>query len=249
MAKIHWTSTPTISDDERQANTMVIKALGLPRHQGAGRLAVIGGGPSIREHIEELRAWDGAIWAVNGTINWCLDHGIDAAFYTCDSQPPSKWPYDLSRIKRAVLAPDCSPAMVDILRKGGAEITLTAGLQSGPTSANAADYLSIDAGYEHITYFGCEGSFEPVDTHAFKSPDIVDWLIVDVGGGHFRTKAEFISQAIMLRNTISAFPTVYAEKSGGMLRAMLKHGPDYDVYMVSKSLFAKLEDKPQKDAA
>jgi hypothetical protein len=243
MAKIHWISTPTILEDERQANALVIQALGLPKHKGAGRLAVIGGGPSIREHVAELRAWDGTVWAVNGTINWCIDHGIDASFYTCDSQPPSKWPYDLSRVKRAVLAPDVSPEMVSFLRSVGAEITLTGPLQSGPTSANASDFLSIDAGYEQITYFGCEGSFERTETHAFKSAPLVDWMIIEIGGEYFRTKAEFISQAIMLRNTITAFPTVFSEKSGGMLRAMLEHGPDYDVQMVSNTLYAKLTDK------
>lgn len=243
MAKIHWVSTPTVSDAERQANAVVVGALGLPKHKGAGRLAVVGGGPSIKEHIDELRNWDGTVWAINGTINWCMDHGIDAWFYTADSNPPAKWPYDLSRIKKAVLLPDCAPEMASHLQGLGAHIELTALLESGPTSANAADYLGIEAGYTHITYFGCEGSFEPKSTHAFKSSEIEDWLVVDVGGEHYRTKAEFISQSIMLCNTINAFPQFYAEKSGGLLAGMLKHGPDHDVYMVSHSLYAKLTDK------
>jgi hypothetical protein len=243
MAKIHWVSEPTVSDGGRAANAVAILALGIPKHEGAGRLAVIGGGPSIRDHVDELRAWDGAIWAVNGTINWCIDHGIDAWFYTADASPPSNWSYDLTRVKRAVLAPDCSPEMVGLLQGVGAEITLTAPLQSGPTSVNASDYLSIDAGYSHITYFGCEGSFEPKSTHAFLSASIPDWLAVELGGEQYRTKAEFISQSIMLSNTINSFPTVYAEKSGGLLSAMIKHGPDHDVFMVSNTLYAKLTDK------
>lgn len=240
MAKIHWISAPTVSDDGRLANSKVIETLGLPRYAGSGRLAVVGGGPSIRDHIEELRNWDGTIWAVNGTINWCIDNGIPAWFYTADSSPMANWPCDLSRITRAVLAPDCSPEMVAHLQSIGAEITLTCPLESGPTSANASDYLAIDAGHSHVTYFGCEGSFAPQNTHAFEAFPIPDWLVVEIGGEHFRTKAEFISQAIMLSNTIKALPTVFAEKSGGMLRAMIEHGPDHDVYMVSHSLHAKL---------
>lgn len=243
MAKIHWVSTPNVSEGDRQANAVVIKALGLPKHQGAGRLAIVGGGLSINEHVEELKNWPGTIWAVNGAINWCMDHGIDAWFYTADSTPPSNWAYDLSRAKRGVLVPDCSLEMVWLLQDHGAHVELTGDIQSGPTSANASDYLSIEAGYDNVTYFGCEGSFDRVETHAFASAPIGDWMIIEIGGEYFRTKAEFISQAIMLCNTINAFPGVYSEKSGGMLRAMLKHGPDYDVQMVSNTLYAKLTDK------
>lgn len=241
MAKIHWVSEPTVSNDERLANSKVIEALGLPKHTGTGRLAVVGGGPSIREHAEELRAFDGTVWAVNGAINWCIDQGIDAWFYTADAAPMANWTYDLSRVKRAALAPDCSPELVEHLRSRGAEITLTGHLESGPTSANASDFLAIDAGYTHVTYFGCEGSFDCDDTHAFNSFPITDWLVVEMtNGDRYRTKAEFISQSIMLANTITAFPTVYSEKSGGLLRAMIEHGTEHDVYMVSNSLYAKL---------
>jgi hypothetical protein len=243
MVKIHWTSSPNVSQDARDANSVVIEKLSLPKHRGAGRLAVVGGGPSINQHIEELKNWGGAIWAVNGTINWCIDHGIDAWFYTADAMPPEVWPYDLSRVKRAVIAPDVSVKMVEHLQRIGAEITLTCPIQSGPTSANATDYLSIEAGYTNITFFGCEGSFEDDATHAVSSAPIPDWMIVEVGGEYFRTKSEFISQSVMLANIINAFPDIYSEKSGGMLRAMVENGPDHDVYAVANTLFAKLTDK------
>lgn len=242
MAKIHWESTPTVSQAGRDSNAEVIKKLGLPIHRGAGCLAIVGGGPSIDEHIEELKAWDGAIWAVNGAINWCIDHDIDAWFYTADAAPMAKWSYDFSRVKRAALAPDCSPELVRYLLTIGAQVTLTAPIQSGPTSVNAADFLSLHAGYHPMTYFGCEGSFLEGETHAFKSSHIEDWMDVDIGGKRFRTKAEFISQSLMLSNTICAFPEHYSEKSGGLVRAMIEHGHEYDVYQVSNSLFAKLKD-------
>ena len=65
--------------------------------------------------------------------------------------------------------------------------------------------------------------------------------MVEVSNGdRYRTKAEFISQSIMLSNVIRTFPTVFSEKSGGLLRAMVEHGPEYNDYMVSNSLYAKL---------
>lgn len=242
MAKIHWESAPSVLQPERDANATVIKALGLPEHRGSGRLAIVGGGPSLSEHVEELQAWDGAVWAVNGAINWCLDHGINAWFYTADAAPLANWTYDLSRVTRAALAPDVSPELVEYLLARGAHVTLTAPIESGPTSVNAADFLSLRAGYRHMTYFGCEGSFSDGRTHAVESFPITDWMDVDVGGQRYRTKAEFVSQSIMLSNTLRAFPEYYAEKSGGLLRAMLDHGPEYDVYQVSNTLFAKLKD-------
>lgn len=241
MAKIQWISVPNVSEDQRAANSLVIASLGLPEHRGSGRLAVVGGGPSINDHIEELQNWDGQIWAVNGTINWCKDHGIDAWFYTADSSPAELWPHNLTRITKAVVVPDCSPSMIEHLKRLGAEITLSAPLESGPTSVNASDFLAIAAGYSHVTYFGAEGSFLPSGTHGFAAYAVPDWVEAVVGGEHFRTKAEFISQSIMLANTINAFPTIYAEKSGGLLRAMIEHGPDYDVYMVSNELYEKLK--------
>lgn len=242
MVKIHWESAPTVGQEERDSNAVIIKTLGLPLHKGAGRLAIVGGGPSIADHIEELKAWDGAIWAVNGTINWCVDHGIDAWFYTADAAPMKNWRYDFSRVKRAVLAPDCSPELVRYLLGIGAEVTLTAPIESGPTSVNAADFLSLHAGYNPMTYFGCEGSFSEDGTHAFTSSHIEDWMVVDVGGQYFKSKAEFVSQSIMLSNTLRELPNHYSEKSGGLLRAMIEHGREYDVYAVSNSLFAKLKD-------
>lgn len=253
MPKIHWHSFLTVSESERQANALVNKTLGLAEHRGSGRLAIVGGGPSIAEHVDELRAWPGTIWAVNGAINWCIDHDISAWFYTVDAAPMANWTYDLSRVRRAALAPDVSPELVEFLRLHGAHVELTAPIESGPTSVNASDYISLRAGYTHMTYFGCEGSFGGVRlfadqlrgdrTHAFPSFPIPHWLDVEVGDELYRTKAEFISQSIMLANTISEFPTVYSEKSGGLLRSMIEHGSDYDVFQVSNELFAKLEHK------
>lgn len=246
MVKIHWESTPNVSQEARDINAVVIEALGLPKHRGAGRLAVVGGGPSIDQHTEELKNWDGAIWAANGAINWCIDNGIEAWFYTADAMPPSQWAYDLSRVKRAVIAPDVSPKMVELLQKIGAEITLTGLPQSGPTSVNATDYLAIFSGYTNITYFGCEGSFfeaaQGAATHSTNSHPIPDWMIIDVGGQYYKTKHEFVSQSIMLANVIREFPHIYSEKSGGLLRAMIKHGFEYDVVMVATTLYAKLKD-------
>jgi len=237
--KVSWVSVATVSNAQRDANAQIVKTLGLPFHKGAGRLAIVGGGPSINSHLDELKAWDGAIWAVNGTINWCLSHAIEAAFYTIDALPPGKWFYDLSRVKRAVLASDCNPELIRGLLSQGAKVELLPIPDGGPTSAAAADVLSLQAGYTNITWFGCEGSFDE-GTHAFASAEIPDWIDVDIGGQRYRTKPEFVGQSTIMAEVIRKFPQAYSERSGGLLRAMVEHGADHDVYQVSNSLYAKM---------
>lgn len=234
---LHWTAVASVSKEARHANEVIVKKLGLPLHWGVGRLAVVGGGHSISEHAEELKAWDGAIWAVNGTINWCLDHGIDAAFYTIDASPIERWHYDLSRVRRAVLAPDCDPSLFAYLQRQGADISLTQTPDGGPTTAAASDFLSLQAGYRHITFFGCEGNFGET-SHAYKSIQADGWIIVEIGGHRFTTKPEFIDQAKIMSEVLREFPEFYAEKSGGMLGAMVKHGPGFVPIEMSPKLWA-----------
>lgn len=249
--KIHWITSPTVSAEGRASNETVIKGLGLAEHRGSGPLAVVGGGPSINAYVDEIKNAP-TVWAANGAINWCLDHGIDAWFYTCDAAPMANWFYDLSRVRRAVVPPDVSPELVQFLLSHGAEVQLCSHVESGPTSVNASTCIALEAGYVPVTYYGCEGSFSGVrisplqlresDTHAVESFPITDWLDVEVGGEIYRTKAEFIEQSKFLAYTLKEFPQAFFEKSGGLLRAMIEHGPEHDVVQVSNSLYAKLTD-------
>lgn len=241
---IKWVSHAVVSYDARKANALIVKTLGLPVHKGSGRIAVVGGGPSINQHVDELRNWDGAIWAVNGTINWCLDHGIDAAFYTIDAQPPSNWGAPLERIKRAVVANDCSPALILKLLAQGAAVSLlpipNSGPDMGPTSACYAAMLAAEAGYTSLTWFGCEGSFGDTESHAFESCAIDHWIGIEIAGERFATKPEFLMQSTVISEVIREFPDYYSERSGGMLRAMIEHGPDHDTIFVSEAMAATL---------
>lgn len=221
----------SVPNEMRDANAAINKALGLPEHRGSGRLAVVGGGPSIRHHIEELRNWDGTIWAVNGAVNWCLDQGIDATFYTVDAAKLARWLFPLDRIKRAVITIDCDPDVFVSLK--GADISTLAIPDGGPTSANSADWFAIEAGYSSLTYFGCESSFEET-THAYSEAAIIgQWIVVRVGGKDFRTKPEFLEQARIMSEVIRAVPSYYSARCGGLLSAMVEHGMDYELIEVS----------------
>jgi hypothetical protein len=225
---------PSVTNAVRDANAIINKALGLPEHRGSGRLAVVGGGPSIRHHVEELRNWAGDIWAVNGTINWCMSHGIDAAFYTVDAAKLGRWLFPMDRIKRAIIAIDCDPDMFAALK--GAEVSTLPVPDGGPTSANSADWFAVQTGYSGLTYFGCESSFEET-THAYsEAAEIGQWIVVRVGGNNYRTKPEFLEQARIMSEVIRAVPSYYDERSGGLLSAMVEHGMEYELVEVSPEL-------------
>ncbi len=230
----------SVQNAARDANAETNKSLGLPEHRGAGRLAVVGGGNSINDHVGELKAFDGTIWAVNGTINWCLDHGIDAYFYTIDAQPIENWTYDLSRIRKAVLAVDCDPSLFAALKD--VEVSTLTASDGGPTSANSADLLSLQAGYVGVTFYGCESSFAET-THAYTSHPVPGWIDVRVGIETYRTKPEFLEQARVMAEVIRAIPNYYSERSGGLLRAMVENGMDYELRDISEGVKAMLQSR------
>jgi hypothetical protein len=210
----------------------------LPEPQGSGHLAVVGGAPSVRQQVDALAHWPGDIWAINGACRWLRDLGIETTFYTvCPGQPVPGEPYMVELAKgarKAVLSDMCAPDIFAALPD--AEISMIRGALPGPTSAVAATVAGIRAGYDRITFFGCEGSFEPDRCHAYDYTPHPHVMRLEVGGGHYLTKPEFLLQAEALAEVISCFPWTYAEQSGGLLRALIKHGQRYKVTHLSRAL-------------
>jgi hypothetical protein len=212
----------------------------LPPPKGSGHLAVVGGGPSVRLHLETLAHWPGDIWAINGACRWLRELGIETTFYTvCPGQPVPGQPYmeELAKgARKAVLSELCGPEVFAALP--GAEISMLREPLPGPTSAVAASVAGPAAGYEHITFFGCEGSFEGVRCHAYDYAPHPHTIRLVCGEQAYLTKPEFLLQAETLAEIISCFPWTFAEQSGGLLRALIKHGQRYKVTHMSRALHA-----------
>ena len=191
-------------------------------------VAVCGGGPSLGEYLNELKAWPGDIWAINHTAEYLMEHGIDCARFSVDPVlAPS------SKVKRAIQATCCIP-------QEGAEVFdliehAPDGVPGGPTSATRAPALALRLGYPAVVFFGCESSFAHND-HVDRNEACArgDQLIVRVGGQDYRTYPEFLLQAECLSMLIRDYP-VFTERSGGLLRAMAQN-PDWEVIAVSSSL-------------
>lgn len=239
--KINFTSLCGVSEEKLRANERYSKRLGFPRMGEAGspRLAIAGGGPSIKDRIDELRSWDGEIWAINGTWKWLRNLGIDATFFTID---PSPGIADMCLgAERAVLAMNCDPSVFDILSGDITAVKLGVDdLQNGPTSASTAPIIAVEMGYRHLTFFGCEGNYGEL-THVYNGANFQKSLLkVNCNNETFLVCPAMFMQTEFLAGMIRAAPNVLEERSGGFLRAMVAD-PDYDIVAASREIVETIE--------
>ncbi len=242
--KINLVALGCVGNDVAERNIAYASSLGIPELSSADRrgirLAIVGGGPSVNAHVKELRNWDGDVWAVNGAYRWCEDRGIDAAFFSVDSMP------DLAPLvgfaKRVYLASVCDPSAFDVSAKAIRRVFhIGPGkLLTGATSATAAAALAPHLDYREVVCFGCEGSYVNGKTHVYRGGIPSPWRMeLRCGDKLFETDAGFLMQAEFLSAVIRAAPSVYSEKSGGLL-AELVTDPDYDVVAASPELVANM---------
>lgn len=240
--RLDWRGVCSATPERLEENRRYAESLGYPAIESTPKqypVAVIGGGASIKEHIETLRNWPGDRWAVNLTFGWCKANNINATFVTSDAavhdgtELPQFDPGD--KILLNIL---CDKTIYDYVAECDVTTFRTGsdGIRTGATSATAAPYLSITMGYPGAVFFGCESSYGNT-THAYSYPTALpDMAMIEVGGEEYLTKPELIMQAQCLARLINEFPNQFSERSGGLLRAMCLHGGDYDVVAVSRSM-------------
>lgn len=241
-----------VSAEVVQGNIKHAGGLGLPSYPRVAveaasphRLAVVGGGASINNHVDALKDWPGEIWAINGALGWCRDRGIAATLFACDPDPiVLKWATGASK---ALLGNTCDPRVFAMLRDAGADVTLfnadgeKGGIVGRGTTATVAPHLGSRMGYlEGLTFFGCESCYLPGITHAYQHEPRTDELLIECGGNEYLTAPDFYIQAIELSNLIRELPGFLAEESGGLLRAMVKD-KEFHVRWVSDALAAGLQ--------
>jgi hypothetical protein len=208
---------------------------GIPRLSRCGRhLAVVGGGPSIQEHVGELQAWcadgQGDIWAVNGAWNWCHENGIEATFFAVDPHPiVTTWARakDGSLPDHSIISVCCDPGTFDLL-EGRVDIAIRQGaedLRGGSSTAGLAPHLAALMGYADVTFFGCESSYAMGRSHAYMHEPRDEELIIIADGCEHLTAPDFMMQARELATFIHEIgktsPGFLSERSGGLLRALL----------------------------
>ena len=193
---------------------------------GGCSLAVVGGGHSVSKHIDELRNWDGEIWAINETASYLSGLGVDCWFFSIDPSPG----LGAYVHGKAVLADNCHPNTFASVKGELKKITSP---NYGPTSACSAAFSALRLGYESVTWFGCESSYGET-THIYRDEPVIDLCRVRVGDESFLTKLELVVQAEKISELIRLNP-YFREKSGGLLRALIKN-PEIDFTHATRAI-------------
>jgi SAM-dependent methyltransferase len=186
---------------------------------------IVGGGPSLNAHVEEIRKLraDGVkLVALNGAHDWCLDNGlVPSAQIIVDARP-----FNARFTRRPVVADDeyagckyliasqCDPAVLEGLpfkqvllwhttaesiRKelDEASENVWYGVPGGSTVLLRALPMLRMLGYRKFHLYGCDSCLHESEHHAYSQPENDDPLVipVTVGGRVFYCHAWMVSQA------------------------------------------------------
>lgn len=212
-------------------------------------LAVAGGGPSLVNHLETLRNWQGEIWAINQTASWLKSQGIDSTLFSVDAG--DDLPQWTEGVDKALLASICHPELFRKLKGKEVRIFHTEHYEpadfkatGGPSSACRVPKLALALGHGGVTFFGCEGSFETV-SHAYRNENTSETrpkqVIVKAGGKLYRTGPDYMLTSEYLAEVIRTFPHVFDEQSGGLLRAMIQNPDTWEIVALSETMKNELD--------
>lgn len=206
------------------------------------KLAVVGAGPLVVNDLDELRTWDGDIWAINSAARWLSSNGVKCTLVSIDPlDMPGEFP-----CADALIATCCHPALFaklegrDIRTFDLAE-THADGLAGGCTTALRMAGLAFHLGYLDVNFFGCEGSYEGESDHVDYHNGEAQELIVRAGGKDYRIEAGLLVQCQDFAQLFATFPQVFHNRSHGLLRAMMEHPDTWEVVGVSRAMKEHLE--------
>ena len=246
MPKIHFTGRIPVEHEKIIQNRENTKKLNLPRvelgcSKRDGRLAVVGGGPSVSHYIEQIRQYP-EVWAVNGACAFLRGHGIDSWLFAVDPHHiVTKWAPGASK---ALLCDRVDPEVFEILKGADIRIFTVAGdepgwIMSGSSTATIAFQLGIEQGFEFVDFYGCESSFEN-GSHAYQDENREHLLWVECNGREYKTAPDFYLQAQEMAALIRSFRNNFKHYGGGLLEAMIED-PEHDITHVSRAMMDELK--------
>lgn len=248
MAKIVFEGSVPVSHEDLLAQVAHAKSLGYPevreQEPHGRRLAVVGGGPSIVDRLDEIREFSD-IWAINGACGFLRERGIESTLLTldpCDFLAPR-----VAGATKALLATRCHPDVFKAL--DGADITVfdavndtENGLWASCSSVTVAFHLATVLGYRQSVFFGCEGSFSERSHAYMDEQELQDFrFVVECDGRQYVTAPDLymltMQMAVFFRLAVN---DSFTERSGGLLRALIAN-PEHEIVKVSRQLAASLK--------
>jgi hypothetical protein len=186
--------------------------------------AVVGGAPSVLEHLEELRNWSDEIYAINDTAGWLSELGIVSYLVSVDMTPKVFRRGNL--IRGAFFATRCNPSQ--FIYDNTHVFTVAAddetyGIGGGTSTACVMVHLCGYLGHRKTYLFGCDGSYKN-DFNISSTADFAyqNMFIVRSGGRDFITNPNMFLQSQYLSGCCRKYPNLIINKSNGLLRSMIK---------------------------
>lgn len=193
------------------------------------KIAIVGGGRSIYRTWDEIRKFR-HILAINATHKTLRQFGVEATFISVDPLPIVA---ELAEgATRAIVATRCDPSVYEALNGAQIRVFDTPGdVPMLSATAPTAVPLVMRMGFRQAVFFGCECSYTGF-SHADRHEDR-EVIKVMADGKEFITAPDYFFMAREMAQQIRANPGVIIEKSGGLLRAMVRD-PNAEAIEVGK---------------
>lgn len=194
-----WDQTNDAARNMRYAATLSIPTLVRRQLPRLGRAVIVGGAPSIKDHLEEIRALAAdpynAVFAINWSHTWLIQNGVvprGCVFFEIDAEPDTVLKAAHPDVTYFVCC-HCNPKTFDALE--GFKRVLWHTPPNSPPEKAVSDELwpniemvgggistftrtmtiALFMGYRHLDLFGCDSSFpDEGDTHVEGYQTIMD---------------------------------------------------------------------------
>lgn len=204
------------------------------------KVAVVAGGPSAKDYLEDIREWDGFVVAINGVHDWLVEEGIiPDAVIAVDPQPElAEYFQNPNDHTTYLIASCCAPEVFDALE--GKRIVVWHAAQGGlsgpgmlvnggPTAATRAPHVLYMMGFREVHMFGVDSSYTGLKTHAYKNGRVNgDNIQVRVEDEIFITSCGMLCQAEFLETTRKEFDGKFEVHGYGLGPALVNNG-NYEV--------------------
>ena len=216
----------------------------VPQPERKDKLAIVGSGPSVQDYLDEIRNWDGEIWAVNGAYDYLQGHGIVAhGVLGVDPLPGLAEYYKNARKETTFyISGLCDPATFEMLDGQNvkiwfpvSDVKYPAGLWCVPGGTSAltrAPWLAHMLGFRDVTYYGADSSFRD-DRYCYKSGTYAEdsgtptasvdnpAMKVSIGGKVFLTELPLVKQVAQFSVIIPLVKLKFTFRCDGLLKAFL----------------------------
>lgn len=186
-------------------------------------VAIVGGGPSLKHHLESLRRHNGAIICVNHTVDYLMKNGIEpwgVVFGEIRSWKPAFLENDYEHIWY-LPASQCHPDTLDMVQdrkvlmwhciQQCGEERIIRGVDpqavmigGGNSVYTRAINIAFVMGFRDFHLWGCDSSFDE-DSHVYFNRTDEPRIEVEAAGKRFQTTQRLAMQADHLRGYTKMF--------------------------------------------